>query len=259
MSKIIKVLLLVMSIIPVCHAGLSLGTQDPDFVLSYITAVKQAHEQLLQTVWALENQKNIKKKQAIWQKKQEFSTESLPEFMSTAEQIQRELNCKVDVAQNSKRLPDQSEHIAQVDKAGRVTIIDQASGKQLRTIKQLSKAHCAVFSQSGTYLATADQESIKVLDTKSYRILYEILTYAPVSNLTFSADSASLACMTKTGKVQIYNAQTGELVSKFDNGRAAQLFAFSRDNKYMILRTNLWRTPQDSQDPYRLTVWEYKK
>lgn len=240
-------------------AHVDLLTQDLDFVFNYLTAVKHAHEHALQAIWTIERQKNNQKKQAHWQKKQDFSTDSLPEFMCIAEEVQREHGCKIDVQQNSKRLPDQSEHIAQIDKVGNIAIIDQNTSKKLYQLKHIAQAQSAIFSHCGTYLAIADQKSIKILDSTSYRIIYEIFTGDAVSKVTFSPNGAFLACMTKTGKVQIYNSVTGELVSRFDNGAPAHLFAFSKDNKYMILRSDLWRKQQDTQDPYRLTVWEYNK
>lgn len=234
------------------QAGLS--EQLESNLMQYITELKRSHDQLARNFFLLEQKK--KNSARCWEKKQEFTTESLPEFMSTAEQVQQELGCKVDVQEHTKRSGDNTIQRAHVCSDGTIAIVAQDSGKQICNLGYAPQTSSTVFSKCGKFFALADSTSIKLWDTESYKLIYEVACDA--HKITFSADAAYLASMNADGIVEVRDTHTGQIISGFDNGQETNLFAFSRDNKYMICRSDLWQT-HDSQNPYSLTVWEHKK
>lgn len=135
---------------------------------------------------------------------------------------------------------------------GRITRIDARTGQVLNTYKDLENKKAGIaMAQDGNTVALVTQETLTLWDLAAGSAIKEfpidakdIAPFFPPSTIAFSADGSLLAIGDSqdydSAMVGLWNAQTGQLVGKVNDGldhgafAGAITLAFSRDNSQLV-------------------------
>lgn len=145
--------------------------------------------------------------------------------------------------------PSQNRCASFSSKGRKVNIRDTATGTTVCEIEGLDPIgssdqfiHVA-FINNGQQIAVASGTSIRVHDTTSGFVLYELLGHtAPVTSLEYNMGKGTMISAAADGSIRIWSPFAGSARQKFESftdGRGSSQIQFSADSRYVITGSNI--------------------
>lgn len=121
----------------------------------------------------------------------------------------------------------------------RGTVVDVAAGKIAASLPGTGIAYAAAFSPDGRRLALGGfneypQGAVWIYDTADWSLLLDITAQGQtVQSLVFSPDGGRLYSSGSDGRIRVWNAADGALVTSFQSGRQANRLALSPEGSLL--------------------------